>query len=568
MNAVKITQALQQSLVNYLMTTFDANKDGREPELARKIRESFEYPKALFTGPFLELIYPYIRDASIKDLCEQGVLSEEILSMPCFSLPKPEPISLDAPLYSHQVRAIKKLCVENKSIVISSGTGSGKTECFSIPIVNDLLKDDTPGVRALLVYPLNALVNDQMERLRVMLKGTPITFGRFTSELPNEAKEDDCTLPNEIISREEIRKEGKIPQILITNYAMLEYLLLRPEDSLLFNTGLWKFLVLDEAHTYTGAQGIEVAMLIRRLKQRLGKKPGDMLCIATSATLVEDNPAAAANFAQKLFCEDLQEDDVIFGEEDIHHFDQPDQFFSKISLEAYLHPDFEKMLEEMRKISTEEDQSEREKPDVEKVALWMDEIGMIDQTVLALVDQFQDDLPGFLFEVISSNAELSKLRNWMIQQNHPVLFEDAARFVFPDFDQQDQAKALYRLIEIGAVARPAPNKLPLLPAKYHLFARPPQGIWACLNPNCSGKDPNTNTKWSRLYSNPTNFCESCGAQVYPVYLCRECGQVYIATHYRVHSSEYTSSRTISRRKRKKVFYLVTYRRKYCFSRQC
>jgi len=305
MNAVKITQALQQSLVNYLMTTFDANKDGREPELARKIRESFEYPKALFTGPFLELIYPYIRDASIKDLCEQGVLSEEILSMPCFSLPKPEPISLDAPLYSHQVRAIKKLCVENKSIVISSGTGSGKTECFSIPIVNDLLKDDTPGVRALLVYPLNALVNDQMERLRVMLKGTPITFGRFTSELPNEAKEDDCTLPNEIISREEIRKEGKIPQILITNYAMLEYLLLRPEDSLLFNTGLWKFLVLDEAHTYTGAQGIEVAMLIRRLKQRLGKKPGDMLCIATSATLVEDNPAAAANFAQKLFCEDF-----------------------------------------------------------------------------------------------------------------------------------------------------------------------------------------------------------------------------------------------------------------------
>jgi len=539
MNAVKITQALQQSLVNYLMTTFDANKDGREPELARKIRESFEYPKALFTGPFLELIYPYIRDASIKDLCEQGVLSEEILSMPCFSLPKPEPISLDAPLYSHQVRAIKKLCVENKSIVISSGTGSGKTECFSIPIVNDLLKDDTPGVRALLVYPLNALVNDQMERLRVMLKGTPITFGRFTSELPNEAKEDDCTLPNEIISREEIRKEGKIPQILITNYAMLEYLLLRPEDSLLFNTGLWKFLVLDEAHTYTGAQGIEVAMLIRRLKQRLGKKPGDMLCIATSATLVEDNPAAAANFAQKLFCEDLQEDDVIFGEEDIHHFDQPDQSLSKISLEAYLHPDFDKMLEEMRKISTEEDQSETEKPDVEKVALWMDEIGMIDQTVLALVDQFQDDLPGFLFEVISNNAELSKLRNWMIQQNHPVLFEDAARFVFPDFDQQDQAKALYRLIEIGAVARPAPNKLPLLPAKYHLFARPPQGIWACLNPNCSGKDPNINTKWSRLYSNPTNFCESCGAQVYPVYLCRECGQVYIATHCRVHSNEYT-----------------------------
>lgn len=538
MNAVKITQALKQALVDYLMTTFDANKDGSEPELARKIRESFEYPRALFTGPFLELIYPYVRDASLKNLCDQGVLSKKILSLPCFSLPKPEPIPLDALLYSHQVKAIKKLCVENKSIVISSGTGSGKTECFSIPIVNDLLEDDTPGVRALLVYPLNALVNDQMERLRVMLKGTSITFGRFTSELPNQAERDERFLPNEVISREEIRFEGKIPQILITNYAMLEYLLLRPEDSILFSTGLWKFLVLDEAHTYTGAQGIEVAMLIRRLKQRLEKQPGDMLCIATSATLVNDNPAVAADFAQKLFCEDLQEDDVIFGDEDRHHFDQPDQSASPVLPEAYLHPDFEKMLEEMRKTNSEEGGLEKEKPDVEKVALWMAEIGIIDSDALSLVDRYLGDLPGYLFSVLSKNTKLLQLRNWMVQQDHPVLFDDAARFIFPDFDQQDQTKALYRLIEVGAVARPAPNQLPLLPAKYHIFARPPQGVWACLNPHCTGKDSTTNTKWSRLYSNPTNICESCGAQVYPIYLCRECGQVYIATHFRTHSSEY------------------------------
>lgn len=538
MNAVKITQALKQALVDYLMTTFDANKDGNEPELARKIRESFEYPRALFTGPFLELIYPYVRDTSLKDLCDQGVLSKKILSIPCFSLPKPEPIPLDAPLYSHQVKAIKKLCVENRSIVISSGTGSGKTECFSIPIINDLLEDDTPGVRALLVYPLNALVNDQMERLRVMLKGTSITFGRFTSELPNQAERDERFLPNEVISREEIRIEGKIPQILITNYAMLEYLLLRPEDSILFNKGLWKFLVLDEAHTYTGAQGIEVAMLIRRLKQRLEKQPGGMLCIATSATLVNDDPAVAADFAQKLFCEDLKEDDVIFGDEDRHHFDQPDQSASPVPPEAYLHPDFEKMLEEMRKTNPEEDGLVKDKPDVEKVALWMAEIGIIDSDDLSLVDRYLDDLPGYLFSVLSKNAKLLQLRNWMIQQDHPVLFDDAARFIFPDFDQQDQTKALYRLIEIGAVARPAPNQLPLLPAKYHIFARPPQGTWACLNPRCTGKNPTTNTKWSRLYSNPTNFCESCGAQVYPIYLCRECGQVFIATHFRTHSSEY------------------------------
>ncbi|NMC84201.1 MAG: DEAD/DEAH box helicase [Anaerolineaceae bacterium] len=538
MNTVKITQTLKQALVDYLITTFDANKDGKEPELALKIRESFEAPKALFTGPYLELISPYIQAASLRELCQQGLLSKRLLALPCFSLPKPEPIPLEARLYSHQMKAIKKLCEENRSIVISSGTGSGKTECFSIPIVNDLLEDDTPGVRALLVYPLNALVNDQMERLRIMLSGTSITFGRFTSELPEHAVRDERTLPNEIISRDEIRGENKFPQILITNYAMLEYLLLRPEDSRLFNHGLWKYIVLDEAHTYTGAQGIEVAMLLRRLKQRLGKKPGDILCIATSATLVNDNPEKAASFAKKLFSEDFGEDDVIFGDEDKHYPFQPDQPSAPIPPEAYLHPDFEKMLEEMRKANLDRETARQEIPDVEKIALWMEDIGIIDLENLAIAEHFHLDLPGFLNRVLANNIELSKLRNWMIQQDEPVLFEDAARFIFPTLDEMDQSKALYRLIEIGAIARPAPNRLPLLPVKYHIFARPPQGIWACLNPNCVGKTPDTAAKWSRIYSTSTNICESCGAQVYPIDLCRDCGQVYIAAHCRIHSNEY------------------------------
>lgn len=211
MNAVKITQTLKQALVDYLMTTFDANKDGREPELAHMIRESFEAPRALFTGPYLELIYPYEKDSSLRKLCDEGTLSKRLLALPSFSLEKPEPIPLDAPLYSHQAKAIRKLSAQNRSIVISSGTGSGKTEGFLIPIINHVLEDNSPGVRALLVYPLNALVNDQMERLRVILKGTNITFGRFTSELPSRLERDDRWLPNEIISRDEIRVDGRIP---------------------------------------------------------------------------------------------------------------------------------------------------------------------------------------------------------------------------------------------------------------------------------------------------------------------------------------------------------------------
>src|SRR5262249_48642252 len=103
------------------------------------------------------------------------------------------------------------------------------------------------------------------------------------------------------------------PQILITNYAMLEYLLLRPEDSPIFDTSRLRFLCLDEAHTYTGAQGIEVSMLLRRLKQRLGKRRGEIQCIATSATLTENDRGAAARFASSLFGEGFLEEDVIFG---------------------------------------------------------------------------------------------------------------------------------------------------------------------------------------------------------------------------------------------------------------
>lgn len=532
MNPVKISQSLKQMLVDYLATIFDVNKDGKEPELAKKIRESLEAPRSLSTGPFLELIYPYSTQSSIRELSEKGILSKQLLDLPCFSLDKPEPIPLDTPLYTHQCRAIQKLSNDEKSIVVSAGTGSGKTEAFTIPIVNDLLKDDTPGVRALLVYPLNALVNDQMERLRVMLKGTQITFGRFTSELPNEENRDSNSLPNEIVSRDEIRVKGRIPQILITNYAMLEYLLLRPEDSILFNSGLWKYIVLDEAHTYSGAQGIEVAMLIRRLKQRLGKKPGEMICIATSATLVNDDPNAAVDFAKNLFGEDFESDDIIFGAQEKHFKNNSKGNLIEHPSVTYLKPEFYEILNEVRKeTSNSSKDSDQNDIDLEILALNMEEIGLIDTEVLSYVDQYKNDVPGFLYKALSNNSELNKLQNWMLKLDRPALFEDAAKFVFDDLDEDDQEKALYHLIELGASARVSDSQLPLLPAKYHLFTRSPQGLWACLNPNCPGKDPNIKSNWSRIYSNPINNCESCGAKVFPIHLCRQCGQPFIATHY-------------------------------------
>jgi len=544
MNTIKITRKLEQALVDYLATTFDVNKDGNEEDLAFEIRSSFERPGALFNGPFLELILPYKTDLSIRSLCDADIFSSKLLDLSCFKLKKPEPISLDTSLYTHQVRAIKKICNDHKSVVISAGTGSGKTECFSLPIINDLLLDNSPGVRALLVYPLNALVNDQLDRLRILLKDTEITFGRFTGELPVDANRDANTLPNEIISRNEIRKLKRVPQILITNYAMLEFLLLRPEDSIIFQGGLWKYLVLDEAHTYSGAQGIEVAMLVRRLKERLSKKPGDMICIATSATLINDDADKAVVFAENLFGEDFDVDDIIFGETDISSLAISKDKYEYISPDVYIHSDFNHLIEEIRK----------ENPSVDDVALWMSEIGLLDEEALDYVEEFSGDLTGFLYEVLKKNSEIKRLRDWMIELGDPVTAIDAANFLFPSLDDVDSLQALYHLVELGALARPGKNKLPLLPAKYHLFARPPQGIWVCINPDCleNQRKEIADRKWSKVFSIPHETCDSCSATVYPIYLCRQCGQIFIAADKK-NNSYHPASDSIQEESHKQYF---------------
>ncbi|MCD4680355.1 MAG: DEAD/DEAH box helicase [Bacteroidales bacterium] len=223
-------------------------------------------------------------------------------------------------LYRHQDEAIRQVCA-NKSLVVSTGTGSGKTECFLIPIIDYLLRLSKDGnlsdsVHVMILYPMNALVNDQLARLREILKDlTSIRFGKYTGELASVSYEENIyipeevvqllnenttnspsakglgfdrnlALPNEITRRSEWRKHPG--HILVTNYSMLEYLLLRPKDSSLFGDK-WRFIILDEAHCYNGAMGTEISWLIRRLTNRVveaGSKRERMQYIATSATLI------------------------------------------------------------------------------------------------------------------------------------------------------------------------------------------------------------------------------------------------------------------------------------------
>jgi hypothetical protein len=171
-------------------------------------------------------------------------------------------------LYAHQERAILSI-LAGQTTVVSTGTGSGKTEAFLIPILDHCLKHPGPGVKALIVYPMNALANDQVRRLEEATEGTPVTFALFTGSTTEE-------------DRDSIRREPR--DILVTNYVMLDWMLTRSKDSNIFeaSAGSLRFLVLDEIHTYRGNKATHLKYLLARLRSRFS---GPIVQIGTSATL-------------------------------------------------------------------------------------------------------------------------------------------------------------------------------------------------------------------------------------------------------------------------------------------
>lgn len=301
LDALAAGRSIEAAYKRYLKTLLAP----RDPGMAAEFDRIVDSSTSLTRGPLLELTPPYLPSRSVRELVDEGVLDPGMLRVGA---------DVDQPLYKHQETAIRKL-VAGRNLVVSTGTGSGKTESFLYPILDSLMREIAagtlgPGVRALLLYPMNALANDQLARLRGILKSVPeITFGRYTGEtkenyrdalaLFRETQRGVEPIDNELLSREQMRETP--PHILLTNYAMLEYLLLRPADLELFEgrENTWRFIALDEAHVYDGAQGSEVALLLRRLRQRVASGRS-LQCIATSASLDGDSKDAAV-FARDLF---------------------------------------------------------------------------------------------------------------------------------------------------------------------------------------------------------------------------------------------------------------------------
>jgi ATP-dependent helicase YprA (DUF1998 family) len=234
------------------------------------------------------------------------------------------------PLYLHQEESILAAASGERrgarpGLIVTAGTGAGKTESFLLPILNDLYRNPRitgeSGVRAILIYPMNALVNDQVDRLNTWLEDQPetgnrVTFLHFTSETPENARalsRSALALLKPNPSRIMTRDQGRLapPDILITNYSMLEYMLCRPQDASFFGPALRSF-VLDEVHLYSGTLAAEICLLMRRVALRCGVSPERILQIATSATL-GGNTSELRQFGATLFSKKPELIQPIYG---------------------------------------------------------------------------------------------------------------------------------------------------------------------------------------------------------------------------------------------------------------
>lgn len=293
-----LSHELTEGIETFLRATFPAST----PAFRRSLDEILTGTgrDRLFQGPYLRIGLPFLPGTIGRDFFPR--------------------LKTAYPPYVHQERAWTRLRTESgSSTLIATGTGSGKTECFTYPILDHILAHPAQrGIKAIVLYPMNALATDQARRFANEIHETPalrgkVRVGLYVGGEPAGGGNKTMGEHSVITSREEMRKSP--PDILMTNYKMLDYLLLRQPDR-----GLWsenqpdtlRYLVVDELHTFDGAQGTDLGCLIRRVKARLKTPAGHLCCVGTSATLGgPESKASMVEFAEQIFGESFPEEAVI-----------------------------------------------------------------------------------------------------------------------------------------------------------------------------------------------------------------------------------------------------------------
>ena len=542
------------------------------------------------------------------------------------------------PPYDHQARALElALTPPFRDLVVTTGTGSGKTETFLLPILGRMAVEalsaqsfSTRAVRALLLYPMNALVNDQLSRLRLLFGdnsvarwftdygGRPMKFARYTGRTlyPGRRKEDTkkhwgrLKEPLEFFTKledraasdadarrlvVELQRRGKwpakppsspecfdgvsdwlgkglwkrdgewirtverpedpelflrheaqegIPDLLVTNYSMLEYMLLRPIERDIFRETAEYYaahprerlvLILDEAHLYRGAQGTEVAMLIRRLRHRLALAREQLQVICTSASF--SDPSAAKSFASELVGKPAEGFEVVTGTKSAAHPSGPgDRHVAETLAAVDLHCVYEsnpasRLDAVLPVLRLADDQISRES--------LLDEAGTardanpLERSLHRALTQIP--VTGRLINLTSGAvAEEDQERDPAGVGSAQEIGALALR-LFPGVEAGLARAATNALVELTSIAKVDSGQAPLLAGRAHAFFRGLPGLWACSDPQCSHIPDSQRERWSALpptgalYAQPRRTCE-CGARVFEVYTCRSCGSAYFKAH--------------------------------------
>jgi len=324
LNPIAYTEKVVRSFLKYQLTAYPFADPRLHDQMRRLLNLDEVRRTPLMKGPFISLSRNFRQGPTVAQLVDEGIWHPHMRQIIGRRI---------SHLYGHQEKAVRAIHA-GKTTIISTGTGSGKTECYLYPIISKCLElrdaGAPAGISAVIVYPMNALAEDQLERLRGLLAGSGIPFGMYIGKTPEYEREvtghrlqsgstradyeavlkqyreqgrpDTVHPAEEVCSREKMRTPGSQPRILLTNVKQLELLLTRQVDIELFDNARLDFLVFDEAHTFTGISGAETACLVRRLRKFCGREAHDTVCVATSATIVDErDPDAGRHFASRFF---------------------------------------------------------------------------------------------------------------------------------------------------------------------------------------------------------------------------------------------------------------------------
>ena len=510
--------------------------------------------------PIIEIVPKYHEKATLEDFCRIENISLEINDFVNTGLFINNNHEVRR-LYDHQYASLKSAFIDRKSIVVTTGTGSGKTECFLLPIIADLVTESKDwkktrprAMRTMILYPLNALAEDQMIRLRKALNSRKedgsgaldwldkhrshhrFYFGRYTGATPvsgykekvrQKLAEEKKLLQEDWKAAKDTAAESgnkellyhvpcmeddssemwdrfsmqeNAPDILITNYSMLNIMLMRENESGIFeSTKKWLeedeshvfHLVIDELHTYRGTAGTEVAYLLRVLLDRLGLSPNSpqVQFLASSASLEQNQQSI--DFLSEFF--------------GIEKKDFPNKFviLSNPPQKAVAKPDVDLPLEELKEYAFVKEGS-------------LEEVEFLDKLKCSSY-----------FEILEKYKMLDWLK-YALSTPHGIISKDVSKIAEVLGLKGDQGlKAVAGLIKV--ICQSKHGSIYAAPLRAHFFFRSISGLWGCSDPNCSLLTPEETFEGrliGRLYKRPRIICD-CGSRVQEILLCENCGELFI-----------------------------------------